>query len=192
MSLDESGTLLLPLTNAASAPWRPSHASSGMLHSKSFPRQWDLQGAHHHKRCGECDTGAGGLWITKCYPSVVRSTVSLACQCAVGVSPIKALRWGLGSGCLSYQGPAVGPGEGGYLCRAFVVKGVSPAVAAPLPQLVSPGHWLGCDGNCRGTFLGGGHLQGEAIGLGAGVMLHEWSLFCATGTVFGTRGMRHY
>ena len=34
-SLSESGTFVLLITSAASAPWCPSHASAGMLHTKS-------------------------------------------------------------------------------------------------------------------------------------------------------------
>ena len=45
--LRESGTLVPLLTNAASAPCRPSHAGAGMLHTKSFPRPRGLEGAHH-------------------------------------------------------------------------------------------------------------------------------------------------
>ena len=37
--LCESGIIVPLLTSAASAPWRPSHAGAGMLHTKFFPRQ---------------------------------------------------------------------------------------------------------------------------------------------------------
>ena len=36
--LCESGTVVLLLTTAASAAWRPSHATTGVLHTKSFFR----------------------------------------------------------------------------------------------------------------------------------------------------------
>ena len=35
----QSGTTVPRLTNADSAPWRPSHTAAGMLHTKSFPKQ---------------------------------------------------------------------------------------------------------------------------------------------------------
>ena len=44
--LGESGTVVPLLTSAASAPWCPSHASAGMLHTKSFPRQQSLDGPY--------------------------------------------------------------------------------------------------------------------------------------------------
>ena len=45
---NESGTLAHLRTMAASAPWRPTRASAGMLHIQSFPEQCSLEGAHHH------------------------------------------------------------------------------------------------------------------------------------------------
>ena len=46
--MGESGTVVPLLTGAAFAP--PSHADAGMLHARSFSRQWGffLEGAHHH------------------------------------------------------------------------------------------------------------------------------------------------
>ena len=58
------------------------------------------------KRSGKCNTGPGGVRITKCYPLVVCSILGYFASCfkdsppvqrAVGVSPNKALLRGLGS-----------------------------------------------------------------------------------------------
>jgi hypothetical protein len=58
----DSGTVVLLLTSAASAPWRHSHAGAGTLHTKPFPRLLSLEGAHHH-RYGKCNTGPGCVCV---------------------------------------------------------------------------------------------------------------------------------
>ena len=102
--LYESGTAVPLLTKC---PWRPSHASAGVLHTKSFSRQWSLEGAPHH-RCGKCNTGPGGSrslsvahrWCSACSGIWCSSYQGIAVgprQCfVVGVRPAKALRWGPG------------------------------------------------------------------------------------------------
>ena len=57
--VEQSGTLGPLLKSAASAPWRPSYAGAGRLHTKSFPRQRSLGGAHHRWR--EVAEGRGGV-----------------------------------------------------------------------------------------------------------------------------------
>ena len=89
--LGESGTVVPLLTSAASAPWRPSHAGAGNASHNVVPNTAEFGGCPPH-RMWEMPRRAGGLQITRCYPSAVRSmsrhfairSVSLFVQCANG------------------------------------------------------------------------------------------------------------
>ena len=81
-------------------PWRPSHTGASMLHTKSFPRQWCLEGAHHH-RCGKCNTGPG-VAGHQMLPVSGAQHAPAFCQLFQGFTARAVC-----SGCFFY--PAVGP-----------------------------------------------------------------------------------
>ena len=61
--LSQSATAVVLLTNDASAPRISYHASAGMLHTKSFPRQQGMEGAPGVCVCVcvcVCGVGGGG------------------------------------------------------------------------------------------------------------------------------------
>ena len=102
--LRESGTVVPPLTQAASAPWQPSHAGTGVPRTKSFLRLCRWEGAHHHIRCVLPNRGCAACSGTLPIVSVVHRPRSVQwvflpprpyCRAKAGlcgVHPTKALQ----------------------------------------------------------------------------------------------------
>ena len=96
--LSESGTVVALLTSAASAPLHPSHASAGILNTKSFPI-WRVLTTTNV----EIVTPGHRVPDHRLLPISVAQHAKAFCQlfrgfsaCAVLVCTTKVLRWGLG------------------------------------------------------------------------------------------------
>ena len=150
--LGESRTVVPLLTNGASAPWCPSHAVIGILHTKSSktvkfggcspPLIWKIGSG------GSGTPSVTHQWCAAC-SGILPVHVQAFCRLYQGFTTCAVC-----SGCFSYQGPVVGP-------RQCVAVGVSPTMGIALrwvgvlPRPCSGGGgWVG-GGNCTITALNG-------------------------------------